>query len=322
MQSRRAEGRPGSLRILSVYAGALLGGVALAAVVVLPFLELLLGSADLRQRAGSARDSFTGPHYLLGVFLPDYWGRATGTPLEIFLLARAFYAGALPLMLGAAALIIRPTRERIAIAGFGAVCMAVVVAAPPIFQIVTALPVFSSGHNTRLVVLAMLCLALLAGWGLDELTARRAEPTPRSRLVNASAVALFLAPLVFVTLGGRVTTDHLGDAVAVAFTLTPPPDSVEPFAGNVIRMASVLQWLVLGAAALAIFLARRRGLLPAVAFVALALAFTSFDLLRAGMGYVPAVAREYASQPATGAVRYLQGRRPARFVSTGAIPRT
>jgi len=39
--------------------------------------------------------------FLLGIALPDYWGTPTQTPLEFFLLARAFYAGALPLMLPA-----------------------------------------------------------------------------------------------------------------------------------------------------------------------------------------------------------------------------
>ena len=56
----------------------------------------------------------------LGLFLPDYWGRPTQTPLRPFLLERALYVGALPLMLAAAALVLRPTVERVAVALFGA----------------------------------------------------------------------------------------------------------------------------------------------------------------------------------------------------------
>ncbi len=41
----------------------------------------------------------------------------------------------------------------------------------PFFAIVTALPGFSTAHNGRLVIFLLLALALLAGWGLDELVA-------------------------------------------------------------------------------------------------------------------------------------------------------
>ena len=56
---------------------------------------------------------------VLGLFLPDYWGRPTQTPLRPFLLERALYVGALPLMLAAAALVLRPTATRVAVALFG-----------------------------------------------------------------------------------------------------------------------------------------------------------------------------------------------------------
>ncbi len=49
------------------------------------------------------------------------------------------------------------------------------------------------------------------------------------------------------------------------------------------------------------------------AFVALALVLVAFDLFKAGSGYNPAIQQEYAVQPATPAIRYLQDRRPARF---------
>ena len=41
----------------------------------------------------------------------------------------------------------------------------VVLGVPPVFQIVTHLPIFSGGHNGRLAILALLCLALLARLG-------------------------------------------------------------------------------------------------------------------------------------------------------------
>src|SRR3712207_71232 len=100
------------------------------------------------------------PYTTLFRSMPDHWGRPTQTPLELFQLARAFYGGALPLMLAAAALILRPTAGRAAVALLGAACMAVVVGIWPVFDVVVALPGFDRGHNTRLAVLYLLCLAL------------------------------------------------------------------------------------------------------------------------------------------------------------------
>jgi hypothetical protein len=317
----RRDGRlPALARPLLLFAGSLVAGAALAAVVLLPFLELVLRSADLEQRAGSAVDAKTAPRFLLGFFLYDYWGRSTGTPLELFLLARAFYVGALPLMLGAAALILRPRLERVAVAGFAALCMAVVVGVQPIFQIVTALPVFSSGHNTRLALLALLCIALLAGWGLDELIERRDPWERRRRLVAWSSVAIFALPLVWVALARTVSFGDLGEALEVAWLLGTPPGNLDAGAADVIRLASALVWVLFGAAALALVLLRERGRLPATAFASLAVLLTVVDLFRAGMGYTPAIDERFAEQPATGAVRYLQSRLPSRYVALGVIP--
>src|SRR3712207_7435762 len=52
------------------------------------------------------------PYTTLFRSMPDHWGRPTQTPLELFQLARAFYGGGLPPMLGAAALVLRPSAGR------------------------------------------------------------------------------------------------------------------------------------------------------------------------------------------------------------------
>ena len=60
----------------------------------------------------------------------------------------------------------------------------------PLFDVLTQLPGFSTAHNSRLAVIFVFCFALLAGWGLDELTedvvARRA--LARRRLRGAGGV--------------------------------------------------------------------------------------------------------------------------------------
>jgi hypothetical protein len=308
-------------RAAAVFAAALAGGAAAAALVLLPFAELLWNSADLRQRAGTSVESHLPPKYGLGIFLPDEYGRPTQTPLELFLLARAFYAGALPLMLAAAALVLRPSRGRLAVAAAGAACMAIVLGVPPVFDVVTAVPPFSSGHNTRLAVVYLLAVAMLAGWGLDDVLARRAAARPR-RAVLAGAAVLLVLPVAYVALRARTSLDALPEALRVAWGFEHPPAVGVAGVEKVVRGAGMLVWAGVGAAALAFVAVALRGRSRPAALAAAAVALVALDLARAGMGYNPAIDRDVATRPATPAIRMLARASPARFVATGDIPQT
>jgi hypothetical protein len=317
---RRAAGVPAARALLAFGAGVA-GGVALAAVLLVPFGELLWLSADLRERADQSVDVHLPVRDALGIFLYDWWGRPTQTPLRPFLLDRALYAGALPLALVAAAFVLRPTVTRVAVALFGALWLAVALGVPPFLQVVTRLPVFSSGHNTRLVVLSMLAVALLAGWGLQELSSRRGISPGRVRVVVGIAAALLLVPPAVAIAATGLDPGELGDAFRVAWLFADAPTLVtSPGYEAVIRQSSLILWITLAGAALALVALRVSGRLAAGAFVALALALVCVDLFRAGMGYNPAIERSRASVPATRAIRELQRERPARFVSTEEIP--
>ena len=311
---RLARHREGVRARLLAFAGALVGGALLAAAVVLPVAELILHSADLDQRSGAAIDDHLPTKWLLGVLMPDYWGRATGTPVEPFQFIRAFYLGALPLLLAVAAVALRRDAERVAIAAFGAISLAVVVGIPPFLQIVSRLPVFSTGHNNRLAVYWVLCVALLAGWGLDELAERTAQAGRRAILLVG---ALLLAiPIVFVA-AGVGSLDHVGGALKVAAGFANPPWPLDdhPEAVDVARLASLAVWLVFGGAALALVVLRLRGRLGAAPFAAFAVALVVADLVRAGIGFNPAIDRDDANPPPTQAIRLLERNRSARYVS-------
>jgi hypothetical protein len=324
----------GQRRALStslLFGAALVGGVGLAAAVLVPFGELLWHSADLHSRGGTSVDQHISREFVLGLALPDYWGRPTQTPIKPFLLNRAVYAGALPLMLAAAALVLRPRLERVCIALFGALWLAVVFGVPPFLQIVTRLPVFSSGHNSRLIVLYVLALALLAGWGLDDLI-ERTWPERRRKLILALAGVAVLLPALFVVAAKRSTFSALGDALEVAWGFAKPPGvylnpnggraCVEPCVvpGNVIRLASLIVWLTLAGAGFVLLWLRFRRRIGAGAFVGLAVVLVCVDLFRAGVGYNPAIDRDYADQPATGAIRLLERHPESRFVSMEPVP--
>jgi hypothetical protein len=311
---RLARRREGVRARLLAFGGALVGGALLAAAVVLPVAELILHSADLDQRSGAAIDDHVPTKWLLAVLLPDYWGRATGTPIEPFQFIRAFYLGALPLLLAVAAVALRRDAERIAIAAFGAISLAVVVGIPPFLQIVSRLPVFSTGHNNRLAVYWVLCVALLAGWGLDELGGRAAQAGRRAILIVGAV--LLAIPIVFVA-AGVGALDHAAGALKVAAGFANPPWPLEdhPEAVDIVRLASLAVWLVFGGAALALVALRLRGRLGAAPFAALAVALVVADLLRAGLGFNPAIDPDDANPPATEAIRLLERDRSARYVS-------
>ena len=116
---------------------------------------------------------------------------------------RGWYAGALTLMLAGAALVLRPQRIRIGVAVLGVVCAMTVVGADPVHAIVNALPLFSSAHNERLLIYVLFALALLAGWGLDELTGERVAPRRRRQLVVAASAGIVLAPVAWMIRRGR-----------------------------------------------------------------------------------------------------------------------
>jgi hypothetical protein len=303
------------LRLLTL-GGAIAAGTLLAALVLIPFVELLAHSIDPEIR--SAYKSHEPGRYLLGLFLHDWWGRGSRVTLEFAsgLEEHAYYVAALPLMLAGAALVLRRRRERVVVAAVGAGALAVAVGIPPLFDLVAALPGFSESRNGRLAVITVLCVAVLAGWGLDDLSRGRA-PAGRRRLAVWASSGLAVLPLLIVVAGGRIHLHALGSALRVAWGFATPTKELASQKGGgidgLVHLASLLEWLVLAVASLALLALRARGRLGVKGFVALAIALTAADLFKAGMGYNPAITKAQAEQPATGAIRFLRAQRPERF---------
>jgi hypothetical protein len=305
-------GRAGLWPRLAALVGGFAVGTALAAVMLIPFTELLLRSSDLSVRQGAADLLHQPTEDLLAIFLHDWWGMgASGLELT-FSLEHAYYVGALPLMLAAVALIARPNAARLVTAALAVTTMALPTGVPPFHDFIVAVPGLDAANNGRFAVLAVLCVALLAGWGLDDLAAGELAP---GRRIPALAVCAVLFAVPFAWVAGEIDIDALPEALRVAWGFA------DPAAGAVadIRLASLLEWAVLAAAALVLVALRVRGLLPATAFVALAALLVAADLFKAGMGYNPAITIEAATQPSTPAIRFLQDERPARFA--GLVPR-
>jgi hypothetical protein len=169
-----------------------------------------------------------------------------------------------------------------------------------------------TGNHLRVVVILMLCLALLAGWGLDDLTA--AERPRRARLVIPLALALLALPVAVLALGGNLSLGELGRSVELAWWLDFAEPPIDADTLTAVRMSSLVVWLVFMGLAALLLAARLRGRIAVPAFVALALALVAADLFKAGMGATPAITTREATQPLTPGIEYLRSQRPDRFV--------
>ena len=190
----------------------------------------------------------------------------------------------------------------------GAVALAVATGIPPFFTIVKSLPGFDAARNGRLAVIAVLCVAVLAGWGLDDLTG----PARGGRAAQAAALAAcgFLpSSRAFVGRRGASTPARSADGLRIAWGFATPA------ARRGRRSAWPRCWsgccrrrwrcCCSGCGCAGGWACRpsRRWRSRLVVL----------DLFKAGMGYNPAIHERDAVQPVTPAIRYLQAQRPTRF---------
>ncbi len=308
------------------FAIALIAGAGLAALVLAPFAEFVLHSGDLAHRLQSSA-GYWPRKYLGALFLHDYWGRPTQVDLESFMQVRGWYAGAATLMLAAAALILRRSAERIALVVFAAFCVCMVVGIPPVFGLVSRLPGFNAAHNERLLIYVLLSLALLAGWGLDDLSSVALPRRVSRRMVIVASAVIFAIPIAWLVIAGALNLHQLGSGLSVAWGFAHPPlpapgaDVQGTATAAIVRDSALLIWLPLAAAALALvaFRLRERRRLPVGAFIALTVLLLAADLFRANMGFNPAIPEQTAAPPVTGAIRYLQSQRPNRFIGVSTL---
>jgi membrane protein YfhO len=310
----------------AAFAGGIALGAGLAALALVPLIELFQRSADSASR-GEFADLHTPGRFLLGLFLHDFWGRPTRISTLLFgpfLHTRAYYVGALTLMLVAAALIFRRDLLRIGLAAMGLLCLLIAVGLPPLPDLLGVLPGFKVTNNTRLVVVFVLCAALLAGWGLNDLSGRL--EVPRARWVPAAGLVLLVIPLIWIVIAGdRPWASVLWDSFKSAWLFQYPDLHVRSLPelqrlGAEIQASALLEWLVLAGAGVVLLWLRVTRRLAPTPFAALAVALVVLDLFKAGVGINPSISTADAVQPATPAIQRLQADRPARFAGLAGDP--
>jgi hypothetical protein len=237
---------------------------------------------------------------------------------------RAYYVGALTLMLAVAAVALRRDRLRVAMAVIAVICLASAFGTPPLPSLFGALPGFDVTNNTRLVVIFVLCIALLAGWALDDLLD---EPRTVPRwLLPALGAAILITPLVWMIVAGQrpwasVLWDSFRSAWLFQFPV-PHGTGIEALQRLIaeIRTASLLEWMVPATLGVVLIWLRVTQRIAATPFAALAIALIAIDLFKADVGLNPAIATSDAVQPTTPAIQRLRADRPNRFAGLAGDP--
>jgi hypothetical protein len=262
----RPDGRTkGRLRFVGAFAAAGLLALGLAAVQALPTLEFI-GQLD------RGLDVPWGPKPLreIAAFLSRDLG-ATPNSAGVPIPEGAAYAGMLTLLLAPLALLHRNRRDAIFFLGLFAVALSIVYGQGPIYRLSLHTPVLRGIPNGRLLAVADLCLAVLAGLGLSALVAElraRGRARPVAWILSAAAFVGATAGVEAIRVAGRAGFQP--HAFLSLRTLRGPASSAA-----ILLAAGVLLGLALAGRAKPEHLA------------GIAVAFVAADLLTAGFDFIP-----------------------------------
>ncbi|HZV73598.1 MAG TPA: hypothetical protein VFF79_07780 [Conexibacter sp.] len=300
--------RSARVRRLGLVGAALLLGTLLAAPTLLPAQQAALDTAGAAaRRNGSASTDFLGSHLsfaaLRAALFPEWWGRASETfaPGNGSYSERALFAGTIPLMLAAVALVSRGGwRVKGPLAVLGALGLAIGLRAPVIRDAVVNAPLFDVVQDQRILLWFLFAIAVLSAFGLQAVL--NGAPG-RRRAWGALAAALAAAALAVATIP-TIADGALGQALQ--YFLHRSDQVVEE---GVQPLASV-GWLLVPAVAFALVLVlatwrpQRRALLGAAVGLLVAL-----ELLHAAQGFLSMGPASSMLPPRTAAVAFLQQHR-------------
>jgi hypothetical protein len=269
-----------------LFAGGIALGIAIAAVVILPLIELSRQSFQISRSGGG------GPRNMLfGFFAPELWGRpdkfeAAGGPYNY--LERTGYIGVIPVLLAAAGFVRRPRGPQIFFLVAGALSLGLVIHVFWWTDFASKLPVLDEVNRLRYLMVCTLAGAVLAGYGLDTLL-----DSSRKRAAIALGVVAVVAVLPLLWLAKHTYVfKFFGDALHQLPNLgkTAVPNGE-------LELAVFLRWALfalIGVAIVALVAWRPR---YAAVAAALAIAFTIADVVSYNRGFQPAIPLAWADPP-------------------------
>jgi hypothetical protein len=262
--------------------------------MVLAFLEAL-SESDQTSRGGIWAPLAT----LTSFGMPELWGRTDRVSLigPLNFQERTLYIGVAPVLLAVFALLWRwdwRVRCMAILAGFAAL----LAYKNPVGELLGELPLIANMTIARAVVLIVFPACVLAALGVDRLLESTwRQLLPRVAALGAIVVAGFAAWAI--TPGGHLRKVPDSVALLPIASRTDDPALVAP--------AAALQWLLLGAIAVALIavMARAQPRARAVLVVVL-IAFAAADLALTNVGYHPQVDRAAGEPPRTPTTAFLR----------------
>jgi hypothetical protein len=261
------------LRFAVLFAAAGLLGMALAAIQILPGLEFISqlergltmpwGPKPLREMAAFlSRDLYSNPNSA-GVVIPE----------------SAAYAGMLTLLLAPLAWMHPNRRDVVFFGGLLLCALSVVYGTGPVYWLSLHTPLLQGIPNGRLLVVADLCLAVLAALGLSALESRRqAARNEEQQDPGRSGRSWWALPAVALAICAG------GVALILQFA---KPELRGGGPGNWTWLRSPISSAVVLLAATALMALSRARRIPRRRFVQLSLAFCAADLATAGFAFLP-----------------------------------
>ncbi len=284
------------MKTASYFVIALIIGGLLAAVHILPFLQLLFNSEPFYFRSHVVGSPLP-LHAIITWLIPNFWGNPSYDYFTLnklmYIFERYSYIGIAPLLLGLSTLrYVKADYKRLLpfwvmiLFGFG---MAYGI---PVFSWLTALPIMKAGSGARYVFLMEFGLCSLSAFGLHALT-RPLENGVQNHKRNKKAFVVAGIVSVMAILLYRVTRSDIGLAAGFFTTIS--------FSGRLawltperlgfIVIQVVIALLFLTGGAWFIRSAHRKSLDRRVVYGGLIL-LTVVDLFIFGIGYNPDVSRK------------------------------
>jgi hypothetical protein len=302
----RERDRRERVRSLALIGGAIAVGSLLMAVVLLPAQQAAhdtLGELARRDGASTLLETRVPFRTLRTALFPEWWGRSSEHVVDGFTFdgggsyfrERAFYAGAITLVLAALALVSGGAwRRKLPFALLAALGAAIPLRAPLLYPLVIHLPAFKQVQNQRMLLWFAFAVAILSAFGLEALMA-----APRRRRAWA-VVAIAVLVGAFAAVSAGLDGADLGKAARYVVHRT------NRAAPSTLALASAAWGLILVLAFAATLALARRRPRPALLVGGLVALLVAFDLLHFAHGYNPMGPASTVTPPRTPAIAYLQ----------------
>lgn len=285
------------LRRIGLSIVAIVLGVMVMAVVLVPLLRASPGTAGQALRAGGG---FTLPDSALKTALfPGWWGRSSegnfGGPINY--VERTLYVGTVALLLcGLGLTYRREWRRKLPFAAIGLIGLGVPFGFPLLHAVVVHLPAFSSVEDSRMIVLFQFAVAVLAAFGLQVIIESAPGIRRRAWLVVVGATFAVAAAIIAVNPSLhdiRTTINHFRTG--------------HDFSTSSVLALTSIGWFGLFALTLVIVLVLRiRTRISGRTAAALLVLIAAIDMYHFAAGFQPIGPPSQLVPPKTPAIAYLQ----------------